>query len=151
VAPQTEGIGVANGQVWVGSNAQHTVTVLDGQTLAPVDTLSTPGLPYRVNTGGRWVVVSNPLASTVRVFDAATRAEVATIVIPLDPARAVPGAEGSAGPVGAVVSPDGRTVYVVLQGMNAVAEIDLETRTVVRYFETGASPDGIAFAPRRFR
>ncbi|MBB4636356.1 hypothetical protein [Longimicrobium terrae] len=151
VAPRTEGIGLSadGAQVWVGSNDQNTVTVLDARTLAALDTLPAPGLPYRVNGGGRWMVVSNPMNSTVRVFDAASRAQVAEIRIPLDPARAVPQAQGSAGPVGGVVTADGATAYIALQGMNAVAEIDLVRHTVVRVLPTGAGPDGIALAVRR--
>ena len=151
VAPRTEGIGLTpdGSHVWVGSNEQNTVTVLDARTLAVIDTMPAPGLPYRVNGGGRWMVVSNPMTSTVRVFDAATRAQVAEIAIPLDAARAVPGAEGSAGPVGGVVTADGARAYIALQGMNGVAEIDLARRAVVRVLPTGAGPDGIALAVRR--
>lgn len=151
VAPRTEGITLSpdGRQVWVGSNEQHTVTVLDAMTLAPIDTLPAPGLPYRLNVGARGglVVVSNPMMNTVRLFDAATRAEVAAIEIPQDPARAVPGTPGSM-PVGGVVSPDGRTAYIALQGQNGVAVIDLESRTVTRYLETGTGPDGIALSTR---
>lgn len=151
VAPRTEGITLSpdGRQVWIGSNDAQTVTVLDAMTLAPVDTLPAPGLPYRLNVGARGglVVVSNPMVNTVRLFDAATRAEVAAIEIPQDPARAVPGAPGSM-PVGGVVSPDGRTAYIALQGQDGVAVIDLETRTVTKYLETGSGPDGIALSTR---
>jgi YVTN family beta-propeller protein len=111
--------------------------------------MSAPGLPYRLNVGanGRQVIVSNPMVNTVRVFDAATRAEVAAIEVPRDPARAVPGAEGSM-PVGGVVTPDGRTAYIALQGMNGVAVINLETRMITKYLDTGSGPDGIALSTR---
>lgn len=151
VAPQTEGITLSpdGRQVWVGSNGHHTVTVLDAATLAVIDTMPAPGLPYRLNVGARGghVVVSNPMANVVRVFDVATRAEVAAIEIPRDPARAVMGTSGSM-PVGGVVSPDGRTAYIALQGMDGVAVIDLETRTITKFLETGAGPDGIALSTR---
>jgi YVTN family beta-propeller protein len=151
VAPRTEGITLSpdGRQVWVGSNEQHTVTVLDAMTLAPIDTLPAPGLPYRLNVGARGglVVVSNPMMNTVRLFDVATRVEVAAIEIPQDPARAVPGTQGSM-PVGGVVSPDGRTAYIALQGQNGVAVVDLESRTVTKYLETGTGPDGIALSTR---
>ena len=150
VAPATEGIGVtADGrQVWVGSNARHTVTVLDARTLAPVDTLAAPGLPYRVYGGTGRMLVSAPMGGVVHVFDAASRAAPAAIAIPVDPARLVPGGPGGAGPVGGVVTPDGRRAYVALQGMNAVAVIDLETNAVVKLLDTGAGPDGIALSVR---
>ncbi|HEX6037237.1 YncE family protein, partial [Longimicrobium sp.] len=59
----------------------------------------------------------------------------------------VPDTPGSM-PVGGVVSPDGRTAYIALQGQNGVAVIDLETRTVTKYLETGVGPDGIALSTR---
>ncbi len=49
--------------------------------------------------------------------------------------------------MGSTVSPDGRRAYVALQGMDAVAEVDLERFVVLRYFDTGAGPDGIALRP----
>lgn len=149
VAPRTEGIGFAAGNVWVGSNDRHTVTVLDGRTLAVLDTLPAPGFPYRVNAGGNRVVVSNFMSSLLRIFDVRTRAETATIPIPFDPARAAPDADGRPGVVGAAVSPDGRFAYVALQGMDAVAVVDLEARRVLRLLPTGRGPDGIALAPAR--
>lgn len=151
VAPVSEGVAVlpGGGQVWVGSNQQHTVTVLDGATLAPLDTMPAPGLPYRLNVSanGRRMVVTNPMAGSVRVFDTATRRELAAIRIAGDPARLLPAAGGNSQPVGSTVSPDGRRAYVALQGMNAVAEVDLERFEVLRYFDTGAGPDGIALRP----
>lgn len=140
VAPVTEGIAVLpdGSQVWVGSNQQHTVTVLDARTLAPIDTLAAPGMPYRLNTdgAGRRVVVTNPMAGSVRVFDAASRQELAAVAM-----------GAGAQPVGSVVSPDGRRAYVALQGTNQAAEVDLETFQVLRRFDTGAGPDGIALRP----
>ena len=151
VAPVSEGVAVLpdGSQVWVGSNQQHTVTVLDGRTLAPIDTLQAPGVPYRLNVSadGRRMVVTNPMAGAVRVFDTATRRELAAIHIPLDPARATAQAQGNSQPVGSTVSPDGRRAYVALQGMDAVAEVDLERFEVLRYFDTGSGPDGIALRP----
>lgn len=140
VAPVTEGIAVLpdGSQVWVGSNQQHTVTVLDARTLAPLDTFAAPGLPYRLSTdaAGRRVVVTNPMAGSVRIFDAVSRQELAAVAM----------GAGSQ-PVGSVVSPDGRRAYVTLQGTNEAAEVDLETFRVLRRFATGAGPDGIALRP----
>jgi DNA-binding beta-propeller fold protein YncE len=150
VAPRSEGIAVLpdGSQVWVGSNDHHTVTVMDARTLTPIDTLPAPGMPYRLNVGadGRHVIVTNPMANMVRVFDPATRRELAAIEIPAEGGALVPGARGSM-PVGSVVTPDGRFVYVALMGTNAVAEVDLGTFQVLRYFETGSGPDGIAYRP----
>ena len=155
VAPMTEGIAVTpdGSQIWVGSNEQGTVTVLDARTGQPLDTLASPGMPYRVSVSpdGRRAVVSNPQTSEVQIWDVATRQLLATVRIPADPARVKPNAGGSAGPVGGVVSPDGRTAYITLQGTDQVAIVDLDAARVTGFLETGEGPDGIGLAVRRGR
>src|SRR5687768_774960 len=50
VAPAVEGIAVTPGgeQVWVGSNQQKTVTILDGRTGKSLGTITGFGMPYRL-------------------------------------------------------------------------------------------------------
>jgi YVTN family beta-propeller protein len=147
VAPRTEGVAVVpdGHEVWVGSNTQHTVTVIDTRTWAPVDTLSAPGLPYRIaiSADGRTAVVPNPEANVVRVFDVATRTERRTISM-------TGGAEG-AQPVGVTLAADGRRVFVALQGTSEVAMVDLATGAELARFPVGAGPDGLAVTRRRGR
>jgi YVTN family beta-propeller protein len=38
-------------------------------------------------------------------------------------------------------------VYVTLQGKNAVAAVDVATRTVLLTLPTGVWPDGLAYTP----
>ena len=148
VAPRTEGVAVVpdGREVWVGSNTQHTVTVIDTRTWAPVDTMSAPGLPYRIaiSADGRTAVVPNPQEHVVRVFDVATRTQRRAIRM------AGGGAEG-AQPVGVTLSPDGRRVFVALQGTGEVAMVDLESGAELARFPVGAGPDGLAVARRRAR
>lgn len=146
IARVTEGIALSpdGRRLWIGSNEDHTVTVVDAATLAPVDTLPAPGFPYRAVAaadGGR-VVVPNPMAATLRLFDARTLTEEAAIVIP-------PGAAGAAQPVGVALSADGRTAYVSLQDRSQVAVVDLASRAITGFWDVGAGPDGIAYARRR--
>lgn len=154
VAAQTEGIALSpdGRRIWVGSNQANTITVLDAATLAPVDTLPSPGLPYRlaVTPDGSRVVVPNPMLNAVRIFDARSMRETALVRLPpREGARApAPGEDGGAGPVGIVLSPDGRTAYVALQGRDQVGVLDVATGRIKGYFDTGAGPDGIAYAAR---
>lgn len=147
LARVTEGIALTpdGRRLWIGSNQDHTVTVVDAETLTPLDTLRAPGFPYRAvaSTDGRRVVVPNPVANLLRVFDAAGLAEQAAIAIPAGTA-----AQG-AQPVGVALSPDGRTAYVSLQGRSQVGVVDLERRTVTAFWDVGKGPDGIAYARRR--
>ncbi|HEX8430153.1 MAG TPA: cytochrome D1 domain-containing protein [Longimicrobium sp.] len=153
VAAQTEGIALSpdGRRIWVGSNAANTITVLDAATLAPIDTLPSPGLPYRlaVTSDGSRVVVPNPMLNAVRIFDARAMRETALVQLPPREGRApAPGEDGGASPVGIVLSPDGRTAYVALQGRDQVGVLDVATGRVKGYFDTGAGPDGIAYAAR---
>jgi len=47
-----------------------------------------------------------------------------------------------------VLTPDGRTAFVTLQGKNVVVAIDLATRTIVATMPTGVWSDGIAYSSR---
>jgi len=153
VARQTEGIALSRDgrRLWIGSNQDHTVTVVDAETLQPVDTLQAPGFPYRAvaSADGRRVVVPNPMANLIRVFDARSLRETGTVEFSGgNPASAAP-AGGGAGPVGVALAPDGRTAYVSLQELNQVGVVNLETGAVTAHWDVGAGPDGIAYARRR--
>ena len=151
VAPAVEGIVVTPGgeQVWVGSNQQKTVTVLDAKTGKVVGTLGGFGMPYRlaITPNARTVVITDPPNAVVRIVDAPTRRDVATVRI--DSAGVTAAAEfpGSPSPEGVVISRDGRMAYVALQGSSRLAMIDISSATVVAYVPTGAGPDGIGYSP----
>lgn len=142
VSQQTEGVAVTpdGRQVWLGSNALGTVTVIDVAGWAPIDTLADLGLPYRVNAApvGGLMIVSNPRADSAYVFDAATRTRRAAVFT-----------GAGTQPVGGVVSRDGRRAYLALQGTNQVAQVDLQSGAVLRYFSVGARPDGVAITASR--
>ena len=150
-APAVEGIAVTPGgeQVWVGSNQQKTVLVLDARTGATVATLSGFGLPYRlaVAPDGKTVVITDPPNGVVRIVDAATRRDRATVKV--DTAGVGAGAEfpGSPSPEGVVLSRDGRMAFVTLQGSARLAMIDIASATVVGYVPTGPGADGIGYSP----
>ena len=148
LARVTEGIAISpdGRRLWLGSNQDHTVTVVDAATLTATDTLLAPGFPYRavVSADGRRVVVPNPMANLVRVFDAEALREIAAIQIP-----AREGAAEGGSPVGVAVSPDSRRAFVSLQGFNQVGVIDLDRGVITAYWDVGDGPDGIAYAARR--
>lgn len=141
IARQTEGIALSpdGRRLWIGSNQDHTVTVVDAETLQPVDTLPAPGFPYRAvaSANGRRVVVPNPMANLLRVFDAQSLRETGTVTFPAE-----------ASPVGVTLSPDGRRAFVSLQGRNQVGVADLDSGQVTAYWDVGDGPDGIAYAAR---
>jgi DNA-binding beta-propeller fold protein YncE len=106
-----------------------------------VDTLTAPGVPYRIDVApdGRTAVVSNPEAEIVRLFDVPTHVERGAV-------RTNGTSRGV--PVGGTISPDGRHSLIALQGTSEVVMIDPSIGTEVRRFPTGQGPDGIAVARR---
>lgn len=145
VSTQTEAIGGAPdaAQVWVGSNDQGTVTVVQTAGWRVVDTLRVGGQPYRIvfSPDGRRVLVTTPGSDEVWLFDAESRREIGRIRTP-----AGNGARGQ--PFGVAWSPEGERAYITLRGADQVAVLDLKTLSVSRRIGTGAGPDGIAFARR---
>jgi len=151
VAPAVEGIAVspAGDQVWVGSNQRKTVSIVTPASGAVADTIGGFGLPYRmaITSDGRTAIVTDPAGAAVRFFNTATRAELGRVTFPAD--SLVPTAEvpGSPCPEGLVITPDGQTVFVTLQGRNRVVAIDIASRTVLATMPTGVWSDGVAYSP----
>jgi YVTN family beta-propeller protein len=150
VARFVEGISVApdGSAVWVGSNGDSLVAVIDVESGMITDTIRGFGMPYRlaVSASGEFAVISDPAKGQVQIFDADTRELLHLVEIPvvgiLDSAEF----PGSPTPEGVTISRDSHWAYVTLQGRNQVAAINLKTGTIAGYMETGAWPDGIAFS-----
>jgi DNA-binding beta-propeller fold protein YncE len=136
-------------EVWVGSNQQKTVTILDPKTGAAAGTIAGFGMPYRlaVTPDSRTVVVTDPPNAVVRIIDRATRRDRATVKIPAEGVGAGAEFPGSPSPEGIILSRDGRTAFVALQGSSRLVMIDIGTGTILGYVPTGAGPDGIAYSP----
>jgi DNA-binding beta-propeller fold protein YncE len=154
-ATMDEGIAVTPGgtQVWVGSNDQHTVTVLDAARGVALDTLEGFGFPYRIgiSRSGRVAVVNDPVSNRIWVYEVPSRRRLAEIDLSKvegirAPAGGQPGQQG-AGPEGVTFDPISDFAYVTLHGTNQVVALDLAQLKVVGFGPVGAGPDGIAFSP----
>jgi len=108
------------------------------------DDLTTVGgsSPGSVVAGRRYVYVANATNDTVSVIDGASGRIVREIELN------VPGLEGLRGvlPFGETLSPDERRLYVACAGLNAVAVIDTERRTVDGYIPAGWFASEVALA-----
>jgi DNA-binding beta-propeller fold protein YncE len=153
VARAPEGIAVTpdGRQVWVGSNRDSTVLVVDVAAGTPVDTLRGFGLPYRIaiTPDGRLAVITDPVRAEVRVVGVADRRTRFTIAVPADSMVATAEVPGSPSPEGVALSRDGRWAFVTLQGRNRVATIDLGRGVITAYAPTGTWSDGIGVSPLR--
>jgi DNA-binding beta-propeller fold protein YncE len=154
-ASMDEGIAASPGgtQVWVGSNDQHVVTVLDAANATKLATLEGFGFPYRIgiSRSSRVAVVNDPVKNRIWIYEVATRnllAELDLSKVPgvRSPAGGQPGQEG-AGPEGVTFDPIADFAYVTLHGTNQVVAVDLRQLKVTAAGSVGAGPDGIAFSP----
>lgn len=153
VAKYPEGITITpDGQsVWVGSNGDSLVVVVDARAGTVVDTIKGFGMPYRlgITPDGRLAVVSDPIKGQIRVFDVANRHQRFLIEVPKDSLVTTAEVPGSPSPEGVTTSRDSRWAFVTLQGRNRVVTIDLARGTIIAYAPTGTWSDGIAYSPLR--
>ncbi len=128
--------------VWLGSNNTGKVFVVDVAEQRVVDSVQTPGFPYRIafTPDNRIAIVTNPQQDEIRLIDAATR-EVVKVI------RTASG--GPTQPFGLIVSPRGDRAWITLAMSAEVLELALPSGDVVRRFSVGqgTGPDGIAFLP----
>ena len=137
-------------QVWVGSNGDSIVVVIESQSGRAVDTLRGFGMPYRlaITPDGRTAVITDPARAEVRIVDVATRKERFRVSVPADSVLSTAEFPGSSSPEGVAVAANGYA-YITLQGRNQAAGVDLATGKIVWRLPVGAWPDGIAYARAR--
>jgi YVTN family beta-propeller protein len=154
-ASMDEGIAATPGgvQVWVGSNDQHVVTVLDAANGTKLATIEGFGLPYRIgiSRSSRVAIVNDPVKNRIWIYEVGTRRLLAEIDLSKEQGvrqttGGQPGQEG-AGPEGVAFDPIADFAYVTLHGTNQVVAVDLNRLKVTGVGSVGAGPDGIAFSP----
>jgi DNA-binding beta-propeller fold protein YncE len=148
---RTEGLAVTpdGTEGWTGSMDGGTVIGVRGETGEVVATIEGLQVPYRlaVTPDGATVVVSDPGAQEIVLIDRASG--TLTARIDMASAAVAAGFGDAPSPQGFTLSRDGRWAFVSTKSINRVAVVDLESRLVVRFLESGAGPDGIAFSPVR--
>lgn len=139
VGKQPEGIAVSpdGRELWVGQNGDGQISIIDTATNKIKETIKVGQVPIRVKftPDGKRVLVSDPPRGELVVLDAATRREVKRLTV------------GQV-PVGIVVAPDGRRAFIATMQSNKIVEINLDSLTLARSVETGAGPDGMAWAEK---
>jgi YVTN family beta-propeller protein len=148
-----EGIALAGGgrELWVTNRAADTLTVLDAATLDRLAEIPSPGFPIRATaTPGGTVLVTHARGGHLAIYSVESRAETGRVSFDL----AALGGEGrlfgdrfgtSSVPIGVVVSADGALAYVAHANADAITEIDLAERRVVRTLRAGKEPDGMGW------
>jgi YVTN family beta-propeller protein len=134
-----EGIDLApdGAELWVASRVPNGgISIIDPKSRTVAQTLpTTTKLANRVKftLDGKWVLVSDPVANTVVVYDAATKEVIKSINM-------------AEGPSGILMAPDGKRAFVACASAKKVQVLELESLSVVSEFETGNVPDGLAYA-----
>jgi YVTN family beta-propeller protein len=153
VARQPEGVGVRpdGKEVWAASNTDGVISAVDIATWTVAANIPVGERAYRISftPDGRTAVASLTASSRVRLYDATTRTEIATILISGSSAGTDLAPTGGAQPVGIAYSSDSRFAYVACQGIGAVAVIDLRERKLVKTIPVGVGPDAVAISERR--
>ncbi len=136
-------------RAYVASERDSTVTVVNPQKRLRLKDIRTGAHPdaLQVSADSRWLYVANGDGDTLSVVD--TRTDLVRHTILLRPAevRGLPGAT----PTGLALGPDGRTLYVTLADMNAVAVVrltaDRSDGQVRGYIPSGWYPTAVALTP----
>jgi DNA-binding beta-propeller fold protein YncE len=137
VPAQPEAIGMPSDgrEVWVGSNAEGKVSVVDPATGTVRTAAEGFGWPYRIvfTPDDRTVLLPDLRNHELRILDRAGHRELARLPFP------------GAGPQGITVTPDGRYAFLSLSAEERVAVIDLAQRSVVGHLDAGPAPDGVVY------
>lgn len=146
-----EGLAFRRGhdELWVGNRAAGTVTVHDPDTLEVLHTLESDGFPIRVvfTADGRHALVTNARAGELAVFDADSRARVATVALLREDGEYRDTLLGRGGlPIGVIADPERPRAYVAISGADEVAVIDTARWKVVDRWRTGREPDALGIA-----
>lgn len=133
--PEAVGAPPDGREVWVGSNAEGKVSVIDPATGAVRTAAEGFGWPYRIifTPDGSTVLLPDLRREELRFLDRASHSELARLRFP------------GGGPQGLTVSRDGRWAFLSLSQMGKIAIIDLSSRAVLREIEAGAAPDGVVY------
>ena len=143
VPPQPEAIATngAGTDIWVGSNAQGVVSVVDAASGRARMQLPGFSWPYRILLidDERRVVIPDARRETLAVFDTGTGEKLREIALT------------GAGPQGIAPYRDDGILFVALSRQGKVLAIDSGTLETLREYATGAGPDGIGYSPLKLR
>ena len=151
-----EGIAVTpdGKHVWVTNRAADTISIVDTSTLEIVGTVECKGFPIRIafTPDGKRALVSCAKAGEVAVIDTVARKELRRGKLDLKPvtdhAKRLFGDRfgESPVPIGLVMAPDGKSVWVAATQSDVVVLIDTETLEVRGLIQAGREPDGMGLS-----
>ena len=133
-APEGIAISPDGKELWVGHNGDGSISIIDTTTLTVKKTFKVGMVPIRLKytSDGNRVIVVDPRASELIIYDAVKAQEIKRVKIP-------------GGPVSFAFSPDEKQVVVSLLNVGKAAVVDLESGNILGFVQIGLVPDGIAW------
>lgn len=124
----------------VADRQEDVLYVFDTESLTEITALKTGKFPIRVaiSPDGRLAVTSNLGDGELGLYDLEKLEALAPIEVSGD---------SRAAQVTILFSDDGKTIYAAETGTNRIAEIDVESGTVVRRLPAGTNGDGLGIVP----
>ncbi|MEO0440893.1 MAG: YncE family protein [Pseudomonadota bacterium] len=124
----------------VADRQEDILYVFDTESLTEITALETGKFPIRVavSPDGRLAVTSNLGDGALGLYDLEKLEPMPPITVSGDPRAAQ---------VTILFSDDGKTIYAAETGTNRVAEVNIESGTVVRRLPAGTKGDGLGIVP----
>jgi len=122
-------------EAWVGCHGSNGITIVDlaqKKMTASFATNTRALARVKFAFGGKYLLATDPSNGELVIFDAASRQELKRLKL---------------GAASEAIFPerDARHVLIGVTNEDDVAEVDLETMSIVRRFNTGQGPDGMAW------
>jgi len=124
-------------EIWVGSNEEGVVSVLNSATGKVMMQWSGFSWPYRIllSNDEQLAVIPDMKNNDLRFIDAINKQEVGKIEL------------GDVSPQGIIFHPNDQVLFLSLAGKDKVLVIDRQSRKTLGEYETGSAPDGIGYSP----
>jgi YVTN family beta-propeller protein len=135
------GIAAAGGKLFVTSERDGLVTVVDpeaGAVLGKIETGTTPAY-LKLSKDGSKLYCSNSGSDTVSEIDTTSLKVARTILLRPAAFRGLPGST----PLGMDLTPDGKRLFVAMADLNAVAVVDVAKGELEGYLPAGWYPTSV--------
>jgi len=139
------------GQIWVTNRDDDTISVLDGDTLESLKTITSKGFPIRATaTSKGQVLVTRARAGELVIYDASSFDELRTMSFDFNSLGSEDRLFGdrfgdSSVPIGVVVDETGERAFVAHANADVITEVDLESGEILRLLRAGREPDGMGY------
>jgi YVTN family beta-propeller protein len=145
----TEGVDITpdGKELWVTNSQDNSISIISTITNKVIDTLATgnEALRLKFSIDGKYCLVPNSKDGTIRIYDQKTRKQIKIISVPGKTNLIERVLYHTPRPVGILVHPNGKYVFVANSNADKVEVIDMRTFEIVSTIGTGRVPDGLAF------